>query len=192
MLRLEYDTPAKPFQEAVMEDFTTFLQDHAANERKVAQASLTLVSQYPKKTELVKELLEIAQEELEHFSQVTKRLHDMGVNLDQNAPDPYMSGLHKLIRKGDSNAYLLDRLVIFAVVEARGCERFNLVTEALEPGEMKTFYAELTQSEARHHGTYLRLARQYFPLEEVKKRLAEVLAVESEIVRGLPFRAALH
>jgi tRNA-(ms[2]io[6]A)-hydroxylase len=97
----------------------------------------------------------------------------------------------QLIQRGPEQ-YFLDRLLTLGVVEARGCERFGLVADALEPGPMKDFYAEITRSEARHHGLFVRLAREYFPAERVQCRLDELLEGEAEIVRELPLRAAVH
>jgi tRNA 2-(methylsulfanyl)-N6-isopentenyladenosine37 hydroxylase len=86
----------------------------------------------------------------------------------------------------------LDRLLISSVVEARGCERLQLVTEALSDPELKRVYLELTRAEARHHALFFRLAERYFPAERVKARAGELFAAEAELVRSLPLRAAVH
>ena len=97
----------------------------------------------------------------------------------------------KLIKRGPEQ-YFLDRLLVLGVIEARGCERFGLVAEALEPGPLKDFYLDITRSEARHHGVFVRLAREYFPDEVVEGRLDELLEEEAKIIDRLPLRPAVH
>jgi len=191
MLRLRYDTPGA-WSELVLADLDAFLCDHAQNERKVAHSAMVLVRQNPKRVELVDAMIELAQEELEHFRQVHELLKARGVTLGFDGPDPYMNALLALVRKGDAGHALLDRLLVFGIVEARGCERFRMLTEALPPGDLQDFYAELTRCEARHHGMFVRLARSFFPHEEVAARLELLLEAEAGIVRGLPLRPALH
>ena len=192
MLRLRYDTPPA-WAEAVLADLDAFLQDHATNERRVAQAALRMIAHYARdRPPLVHALTELAQEELGHFAQVHALLEARGSKLDQEYPDAYMGAMHALIRKRDRDEYLLDRLLVFGVVEARGCERFRLVAEALPPGDLKAFYTELVRSEARHHGLFTRLARLWFDADTIDARLDAILDAEAEAVRALPIRAALH
>lgn len=191
MLRLRYPTPPE-WIDVVLRDFDTFLQDHAANERKVAMSALTLASQHPERHELVRAMIALAREELEHFGQVHELLAARHMPLGQDAPDPYMSKLHRAVRTPDVAAYLLDRLVLFGIIEARGCERFAMVADALEPGPLQAFYRDLVRSEARHHATYVQLARTYFDAGRVQGRLDELLALEAEVMRELPLRPALH
>jgi tRNA-(ms[2]io[6]A)-hydroxylase len=192
MLGLRWQTP-RAWVDAVLADFVTFLQDHAANERKVSQSALVLATHYPNRADLVDLALEIAEEELAHFRDVWRLLKTRGEPLGPDAPDPYMKALFALMRKRDMDEYLLDRLVLYAIVEARGCERFGLVADALpESDPLKAFYLDLTRSEARHHAHYLRLARAYFPADVVAERLDALLDHEAEIARALPFRPALH
>ena len=175
----------------VLADFDAFLVDHAACERKASATALKLVSHYSDRTMLVRELIPFAQEELEHFAQVMRIILDRGLATRPDEKDPYVGTLMKLIRRG-SEHYFLDRLLILGVVEARGCERFGMVAEALDPGPLKSFYAEITRSEARHHGLFVRLAREYFSPDGVQRRLDELLDAEATIVQGLPLRPAVH
>ncbi|MBU6161982.1 MAG: tRNA-(ms[2]io[6]A)-hydroxylase [Myxococcales bacterium] len=191
MLRLRAETPPE-WAALACAHLDDFLQDHAANERKVSQSASTLVAQYPTHVELVDALIDVAVEEMQHFQQVWQVLQARGKTLAYDVPDPYMGALMKTMRKGDSRLFLLDRLLAFGIVEARGCERFAMMAEALEPGSMKEFYMELTRSEARHHALYHRLARLYFDETEVETRLNELLDAEAEIVKSLPLRPALH
>lgn len=190
MLRLRSATdPA--WTDVVLSDFDAFLVDHAACERKASATALKLVSHYSDRTVLVRELIPFAQEELEHYAQVMEIILDRGISTGPDEKDPYVGALLRLVQRGPEQ-YFLDRLLILGVVEARGCERFGMVAEALEPGPLKDFYAEITRSEARHHGLFVRLAREYFPAEQVQIRLDELLQEEAAIVRSLPFRPAVH
>ncbi len=192
MLGLRWHTP-RAWIDVVLADFVTFLQDHANNERKVAQSALTLATHYPQRTDLVDVALEVADEELAHYRAVWAILKERGQPLGWDSPDPYMTRMFKLLRKRDTDEYLLDRLLLFGVVEARGCERFALVADGLpESDPLKAFYLDLTRSEARHHGQYLRLARQYFAPEVVEARLDALLEAEAVIASEQPLRPALH
>lgn len=191
MLKLRYDT-SSDWIDVINTDLDAFLRDHAANERKVSQAALTLAVQNPRHVELVRELIAVSLEELEHFQQVHELLIARGSDLGYDMPDPYMGRLQRLLRKADVNEYLLDRLLVFGIVEARGCERFSMVAEGADDEAIRAFYTELTRSEARHHALYHRLARMYFDEQMVASRLSELLDAEAAIVADLPHRTALH
>ena len=191
MLELRYDTPDE-WTHVVLGNLDAFLQDHAANERKVAISALTLAAQHPRRRELVTAMIAVAQEELSHFGQVHELLGARGATLGQDGPDPYMSALHRAVRRPEVNAYLLDRLVLFAVVEARGCERFTLLSRSLSEPALADFYTELVRSEARHHAIYLKLAYTYFDRLAVYDRLDALLDLEAEVARARPLRPALH
>ncbi len=152
---------------------------------------MNLVSHYPDRRELVAAMIELAQEELSHFAGVYARLAERGLTLAADRKDPYIHRLSREFRQG-SDAYFLDRLLVGGIVEARGCERFGIVAEALPEGSLKDFYLDLTASEARHRGLYLRLARVYFPEAEVAPRLDELLEIEARLVAELPLRSAMH
>jgi len=190
MLRLRTATDPEWIR-AVLEDFDSFLVDHAACERKASATALKLVSHYSDKTMLVRELIPFAQEELEHYARVMEIILDRGISTRPDEKDPYVGRLMGLIERGPEQ-YFLDRLLVLGIVEARGCERFGLVAEALDPGPMKRFYTDITRSEARHHGLFVRLAREYFPQSQVQRRLDELLVAEAKIIETLPLRAAVH
>jgi tRNA-(ms[2]io[6]A)-hydroxylase len=191
VLRLHITTSAA-WLEVVAADLDRFLQDHAANERKVCGSALKLAVHYPERPPLVDAMVELAREELDHFTRVYRVLLARGRTLAQDAPDPYMGALHGVMRKRDVGEYLVDRLVVFAVVEARACERFSMLADALPDQDLRALYAELARAEARHHGLFLRLAGLYAPPDAVAARLDAVLAAEAGIVRRLPVRPALH
>ncbi|MCO4772034.1 MAG: tRNA-(ms[2]io[6]A)-hydroxylase [Deltaproteobacteria bacterium] len=191
MFRLRADTPPA-WGEAIAADFVSFLQDHGHNERKVANQALTLAQQNHRRVALVADMIELAQEELGHFKQVHDLLAARGHTIGQDKPDPYTGPLRKLLRKRDQNEYLLDRLILFSLIEARGCERFKIASEVLPEPELRDFYRELFACEARHHGLFLDHARTLFGRDVADARMDTMLDAEAEIVRGLPIRAALH
>lgn len=194
MLGLRIDTPDS-WSALALEALDDFLRDHATNERKVAQSALRLAAQHPQRDELVTALGAVAAEEVEHFRQVHALLRERGQSLGFEQPDRYMVELMGAIKSADVETFLLDRLVLFGIIEARGCERFSLMAKALTAAgerEMGAFYEDLTRSEARHHALYLRLARVYFPAERVAARHDELLDLEAKVLATLPLRPALH
>jgi tRNA-(ms[2]io[6]A)-hydroxylase len=100
--------------------------------------------------------------------------------------------MRRLERRGREGLQLMDRLLIFSVVEARGYERFAILAEGLSDSSLRDFYAELARSEARHRATYLRLARGYFGADAVAPRLDALLAAEADLAAAQPIRPALH
>jgi tRNA-(ms[2]io[6]A)-hydroxylase len=191
MLRLRSATTGA-WLDAVRGDVDGFLADHAANERKVSASAMQLAVQHPERHALVDAMVALAQEELGHFARVYALLRARGRGLAQDAPDPYMGALFRVMRRADVDEFLLDRLLVFGVVEARACERFGLLAEGLPDASLRHFYADLTRAEARHHALFLRLADAIAPRAAVAARLAEVLDAEARIVAALPARAALH
>lgn len=185
-------TPTDPrWAQCVMDDFDAFLVDHAACERKASATGMSFVVRYPDRPAILDAMIEFAREELEHFHRVYRVIASRGLRLGPDTPDPYVGALRAWVRAGRDER-LLDRLLVAAVVEARGCERFGLVAQALPDGELRALYQELTRSEARHHGLFVRLARECAPNEVVEERLAMLLDAEAEIVAALPLRPALH
>jgi tRNA-(ms[2]io[6]A)-hydroxylase len=176
---------------AVLHDFDSFLQDHAHCERKASGSAMNMLSHYPDRAELVAAMVDLAREELQHFSEVYRHMAARGLILGPDRKDPYVARLAQENRKG-SDAYFLDRLLVAGIHESRGCERFGLVAAALPPGPLKDFYLAITRSEARHQGLFVELAHRYFDRPAVEARLDELLDAEARIVAALPPRAALH
>jgi tRNA-(ms[2]io[6]A)-hydroxylase len=187
--RVRSRTPAA-WLDAVRGNLEAFLQDHAACERKASATAMTLASHYPDKPELVRAMVDLAYEELGHFRRVFDVIERRGGTLGADSKDLYVGHLLGLVRRGP-NEYLLDRLLVAGVVEARGCERFRILAEGLE-GDMGDLYREFATSEAGHAALFVRLARQYFPIDVVEARLDELLTAEIEAVAALPVRPALH
>ena len=190
MLTLRAKTPSK-WLECVLDDFNTFLLDHAAAERKASAVALSLISHYPDRKRLVAEMMDIAREELEHFYQVYRQLVTRDLTLGKDQKDEYVGALRKEIRSG-SDPYFLDRLLVSGIVEARGCERFGLIADAHPDSALKAFYKEIAASEARHDDVFIGLAHDYFDEVSVEARLDELLDVEAKVMLALDFRPALH
>jgi len=182
---------ADAWTEAVLEDFDSFLQDHASAERKASATALAMMTHYLDRRSLVTVMIELAREELAHFQQVYRLLDARGVPLGRDRKDEYVGALQGQIRRG-SDPYFLDRLLVGGVVEARGCERFGMVASALAEPQLASFYETLALSEARHREIFVDLAREYFPSGEVDTRLSELLDFEARLIGTLPVRAALH
>jgi tRNA-(ms[2]io[6]A)-hydroxylase len=176
--------------DAVRTDFDAFLRDHAACERKASATAMTLASHYRDKEELVTAMVDLACEELHHFRKVYACIVARGGRLGDDTKDRYVRELLQLVRRAPE-VYLLDRLLVAGVIEARGCERFGLLGAALEP-ELAPIYADFARSEGKHAGLFVRLAKVYYAEREVEMRLAELCADEATIMRALPLRPALH
>jgi tRNA 2-(methylsulfanyl)-N6-isopentenyladenosine37 hydroxylase len=190
-LDLKYDTP-KEWTQTVMNDFNSFLQDHADCERKASAMALSFVAKCPDRVKIIPWLIETALEELEHFQQVYEVMEKRGVHLKHDIPpDSYINQLMKLLRSS-SEERLLDRFLLASIIECRGTERFRLVEEALEDEELKKFYKTLWTSEAKHGNIFVKMALEYFDKDKVYKRLDELMTEEAKICAALPFRAAVH
>ena len=187
---LRYTTP-QAWTEAVLADFDSFLQDHAAAEKKASGMAVSMLSHYPDRVALVSAMAELAVEELTHYREVVKWIHRRGLLTTADTRDPYVTRFRESIRRG-RDEFLLDRLLTAGIIEARGAERFALVANALPAGGLKRFYQSIARSEERHHQLFLDLAGEYFPIQTVDERWDELLDVEAEIVTTLPLRAALH
>jgi tRNA 2-(methylsulfanyl)-N6-isopentenyladenosine37 hydroxylase len=162
------------------------LIDHAYCEQKAASSCISLIVNYPEKSKMVEVLTPIVSEEWGHFQAVLKELKKRNIALGRQRKDEYAGQLLKLIRnKGDYEEAFLDRLLICALIEARSCERFKLLSEALEDESLQKFYRELMISEAGHYRTFIELAEEYIDKEEVRKRWKALLYAEAEIIGSL-------
>ena len=187
---LRFATP-KEWVSTVMADFDTFLQDHAAAEKKASSMAMSMISHYPDRIVLVEAMAELAVEELNHFREVVKWLHTRELQLTADNKDHYVIAMRKHMRNG-TDVYLLDRLLIGGIIEARGCERFGMVAEALPAGDLQDFYRAITDSEEKHYQLFIHLAHQYFAADIVNERLDILLDAESIITADLIISAALH
>jgi tRNA-(ms[2]io[6]A)-hydroxylase len=176
----------------VLESFDVFLLDHAAAEKKAMSTCLSMIAKYPHRTEIIPSMFNIAKEELEHYEEVAALIYQRGLLLKNDEKDFYIHTLLKAIRNSPEE-HFLDRLLIAAIIENRGCERFSLVAEALEESDpLRLFYQRLSVEEAKHYGQYIKLARIYFSEADIRKRLDELLSIEAKIVEELPITPMLH
>jgi tRNA-(ms[2]io[6]A)-hydroxylase len=177
---------------AVLNDFGSFLQDHADCERKASATAMSLVAKYPNRIEIIPELIETAVEELEHFQQVYAIMQSKGIQLAHSIhEDLYIKALMKAQHDGLEERFL-DRLLIASVVETRGAERFKLVADNLQDEDLIKFYKMLWTSEAKHGHIYVKMALNYFPEKKVYDRLNWWVEKEAAIIIELPLRPALH
>jgi tRNA-(ms[2]io[6]A)-hydroxylase len=177
--------------QTVLADFDSFLLDHATAEKKASGMAISMLSHYPDRTELVTAMADLAIEELTHYREVLKWIHQRGLTIAPDEKDPYVVAFRTSIRQG-REVYLLDRLLTASIIEARGAERFGLVAAALEPGPLQKFYQSLTRSEERHFELFLNLANVYSARATVEQRWHELLDIEAQLIATLPLRAALH
>ena len=182
---------SKAWLNSVMADFNSFLLDHASCEKKASGMAISMISHYPDKPELVSEMLNLAIEELSHYRDVIRIILEKKLEPVSDRKDEYVNRLHKEMDQG-KDAYMLDRLLIASIVEARGAERFGLIADALPEGKLKNFYQAITDSESRHYQLFLKLAAYYFEEERISPRLAILLDAEATIIRSLPVGPALH
>lgn len=180
MLNLHSETDARWLAQ-VDAHLDEILIDHAHCEKKAAGVAMNLIFAYVEHEELCREMTEIVNEELEHFHLVLDLLRRRGIPFRRLAPSRYGSRLHELIRKPEPER-AIDRLLVASLIEARSCERFDLLRRHMADPELSTFYGSLFESEARHHTTYVRLAKHYGSDAAVHARLAELAAAEAEIV----------
>lgn len=165
------------------------LIDHAYCEQKAASNGISLIVQYPEKQKLVEVLTEIVAEEWGHFERVLAELKKRGHALGHQRKDDYVMELLRLEQKGGhADTRLIDKLLLSAIIEARSCERFRLLSEEIADHELRKFYYELMVSEAGHYTTFVDLAKEYAPAEKVKNRLAELLEAEAEIINKMALR----
>lgn len=165
------------------------LTDHAFCEQKAASNCISLIQKYPDHKRLVNELSPIVTEEWGHFRMVLSEMNKRNYTLGPQRKDEYVNQLNDRMKKGGSpEDRFLDRLLVFALIEARSCERFRLLSEGLEDDYFKEFYRKFMISEAGHYRLFLDLAKEYFTEEKVTKRWKEWLKMELEILENLPLR----
>jgi tRNA-(ms[2]io[6]A)-hydroxylase len=165
------------------------LSDHAYCEQKAASNCISLIQLYPDKHELVTQLAPVVTEEWGHFRMVLTELHKRGLPLGKQRKDEYVNTLQAHARKGGlPNDQFLDKLLMFALIEARSCERFRLLSENLLDEYLKKFYRQFMVAEAGHYRLFLDLAKLYFPEHVVMQRWRDWLHLEKEIIAQLPLR----
>jgi len=169
------------------------LTDHAYCEQKAASTAISLIVSFPEYTELTQEMIALSREEMGHFKMVHDRIIARGQTLGRDRKDAYVVALLKFFPKGGSRTtQLVHRLLYAALIEARSCERFRLLSEQLKDKELAEFYHKLMVSEASHYTMFLKFARQYGELIEVNQKWQDLLDYEAEIMKNLGKKETIH
>jgi len=177
----------------VEKNIKEILTDHTYCEQKAASTAISLIVSFPEFTDLVKEMIELANEEMSHFKMVHDRLLEHGWTLGRDRKDDYVIALIKFFPKGGSRTtQLVHRLLYAALIEARSCERFRLLSEELEDKKLAKFYRKLMISEAGHYTMFLNFARQYGDRKEVDEKWEQLLDFEAEIMKSLSNKETIH
>lgn len=165
------------------------LIDHAFCEQKAATSGITLIVKYPDKTKMVEEVAPLVAEEWGHFRKVLKEMKNRGIIMGPKRRDEYVVQLQALQKKGGSREQqLVEQLLVCALIEARSCERFRLLTLYCADENLREFYHEFMVSEAGHYRMFLDLAKEYADEEYVKTRWQEYLDGEAHILANLEMR----
>jgi tRNA-(ms[2]io[6]A)-hydroxylase len=177
----------------VEKNIEDILTDHAYCEQKAASTAISLIVGFPEYTELVQEMIALVKEEISHFKMVHDRILENGWTLGRDRKDDYVLKLITFFPKGGSRTtQLVHRLLYAALIEARSCERFRLLSEELEDKELAEFYRKLMVSEANHYTMFLGFARQYGDRKEVDKKWQELIDFEADIMKGLGKKETIH
>ena len=169
------------------------LTDHAFCEQKAASTAISLMVSFPEYTELVQEMIALVKEEISHFKLVHDKIIARGNTLGQDRKDAYVNKLLKFFPKGGSRTtQLVHRLLYAALIEARSCERFRLLSQELQDEELRTFYHNLMVSEANHYTMFLGFARKYGDEKEVNQKWQDLLDFEAEIMKDLSKDKTIH
>ncbi len=193
ILKLQLPTDPAWVKNVVESNIEEILTDHAFCEQKAASNAITLIVQNPNLSDLVQEMAALVQEEMDHF----KRVHDIilqrGYILGRERKDHYVNELVKFMKKGGARTeQLIDRLLFAAMVEARSCERFKVLSENINDAQLAEFYHELMISEATHYATFIRLAKKYAGDIDVDKRWKEFLDYEAEVIQNYGKGETIH
>ncbi len=193
MLGLKLETDPIWVKNIVEGNLAEIMTDHAFCEQKAATNAITLIVNFPDMSELVTAMTELVQEEMGHFRMVHDRMLAQGLVLGRERKDDYVNELKKFMRKGLSRElHLLDRLLFAAMIEARSCERFKVLSEHLSDRDLADFYRDLMASEARHYTMFIRLAKKYVAAEVVDARWQEWLEYEGTVIRNYGKQERIH
>jgi len=192
MFRLKLPTDPR-WVNIVEKNISDVLTDHAWCEQKAASNAITIMLRYPEYTEMVKAMVDIAQEELTHFKMVVEKIEARGWELGPEKRDEYVNLLFNFKRQGGGrNQRMVDHLLFAALIEARSCERFRVLSENIQDADLAAFYKELMISEANHYTTFIGFARQYAEVDDIDKRWQEFLDYEAEVISRFGVKQSIH
>lgn len=193
ILKLKLPTDPLWVKNVVESNIEELLTDHAFCEQKAASNAITLIVQNPNLSDLVQEMALLVQEEMDHFKRVHDIILERGYVLGRERKDNYVNELRKFIIVGGSRTeQLVDRLLFSAMIEARSCERFKVLSENINDPRLSTFYHELMISEATHYTTFIRLAKKYNEGIDVDARWKQYLAYEAQVIQNYGKAETIH
>ncbi len=185
-LKMETDPRWVNIAEKTIEEILT---DHAFCEQKAATSGISLIVRFSEYPEIVEKVTPIVAEEWGHFRKVIKELKKRGFELGKQRKDKYVAKLNEFVKKGGSKEdQLVEQLLVCAMIEARSCERFRLLSLHVSEPEMREFYHEFMVSEAGHYRLFIDLAKNYKPEDKVRQRWNEFLEYEAGIMKSMELR----
>lgn len=177
----------------VEKNIEEILTDHAYCEQKAASNAITIIVKFPQYPDVVKAMGDLVKEEIEHFQMVHQEILKRGLKLGRERKDQYIHDLLSFIRKGgDDEQQFVERMLFGAMIEARSCERFRLLSKELNDPDLRVFYRELMESEARHYTMFLNFAKKYSKRIDVDKRWKEFLEFESTLMVKYGKQETIH
>ena len=180
----------------VEKNIEEILIDHAFCEQKAASNAITIIVQYPHLPDLVDAMLEISQEEMQHFKMVHNKLRERGLKLGFERKDPYVNDLADFLRKSRSSSshagHFVNKMLFAAMIEARSCERFKILSEEINDADLRIFYRDLMESEARHYTTFLNFARKYSEGIDVDASWQKLLDFEATLMEKYGKSETIH
>lgn len=193
MLGLKLPTDPR-WVKIVEKNIHEILTDHAFCEQKAASTAISLIIRYPEESELVEAMIALAQEELSHFEMVHQKIRKRGWVLGRERKDQYVRDLRQFFPNGGSRMdQLVHQLLYAAMIEARSCERFRLLSESIDDKDLQKFYKKLMISEAHHYTLFLKLARKYGQDEKtVNKKWNLLLEFEAKLMVQLGKKKTIH
>lgn len=192
MLGLQFETSTS-WAEIAEDNLEQILTDHAFAEQKASANAISIIINYSEETDLVKDMSDIAIEELEHFRMVHQLMIKRGFVLGREQHNDYAKSLQKFFPKTkDRQTALINRLLVAALIEARSCERFKVFSENMQDEELSKFYKDLMVSEANHYTLFLGYARKYMDRKPVDEKWKNLLAFEAEMMKSRGTKATVH
>lgn len=192
MLGLQLPTDPR-WVDIVEKNIEEILVDHAYCEQKAASTAISFIISFPEKTELVQAMIDLVAEEMSHFKMVHDILIERGFELGRERKDEYVNQLMQFFPKGGSREnHLVNKLLYAALIEARSCERFRLLSDKLEDKQLAGFYKKLMISEANHYTMFLQFARTYGGREKTDQKWKALLAFEGELIKSFGTKKTMH
>lgn len=194
VLRLKLPTDPR-WVNIVEKNIEEILTDHAWCEQKAATNAITIITNNSEHQDLVQDLLALAKEEIDHFEQVHNIIIKRGLKLGRERKDDYVNELYLYMKKsgtGSRVSSLVERLLFSAMIEARSCERFKVLSENIQDEELSVFYRDLMESEAGHYTTFITYARKYGAGIDVEKRWREWIEYEASIIANYGKNETIH